>query len=432
MEINLSKIEDDLYLKNIINEWQKNLSSNNQSIILDSLVSIYKVILHVKKDETLFRKFKNQFLSISKIVYNQIYTSVTLIRLYVVKIANLMDYKDLISDVMNYLKMENDIECLKEYLEFIKKYGYIGYIDEILGILDKEKPFIVNLKGLEVILYLSLNYRNNSKYINKAFEFLLNYYENKIPKWEHFFINFFESFLDILKYIEQNKEKLNNVFVFEFCNYFIYKVLNFIDLFIKDLNDENKIQIMNLILLDLAFCLRIIKNLLENNSNLQNYVNDKIEQERYFSKVNFSEIVYNIYFNLDAFNNQNLKYYFLTNFVNNKDIFRDYLIFVKGENNILNFTTKLIKDFIDTQNDRLKNIVLDFIYEFDLILSDSDLQDLVRNLFIYNDNIILKILDIIGKNNFKVVYDSLLKLINSRNMEIVDKVKDILKRDIKE
>jgi hypothetical protein len=432
MEINLSKIEDDLYLKNIINEWQKNLSSNNQSIILDTLISIYKVTLHVKKDEKLFRKFKNQFLSISKIVYNQIYTSVTLIRLYVVKIANLMDYKDLISDVMNYLKIESDIECLKEYLEFIKKYGYIGYIDEILGILEEEKPFVVNLKGLEVILYLSLNYRNNSKYINKAFEFLLNYYENKIPKWEHFFINFFEFFLDILKYIEQNKEKLNNVFVFEFCNYFIYKVLNLIDLFIKDLNDENKIQIMNLILLDLAFCLRIIKNLLENNSNLQNYINDKIEGERYFSKVNFSEIVYNIYFNLDAFNNQNLKYYFLTNFVNNKDVFRDYLIFVKGENNVLNFTTKLIKDFIDTQNDRLKNIVLDFIYEFDLILSDSDLQDLVRNLFIYNDNIILKILDIIGKNNFKVVYDSLLKLINSRNMEIVDKVKDILKRDIKE
>jgi len=365
-------------------------------------------------------------------VYNQIYTSVTLIRLYVVKIANLMDYKDLISDIMNYIKIESDIECLKEYLEFIKKYGYIGYIDEILGILDEEKPFIINLKGLEVILYLSLNYRNNSKYINKAFEFLLNYYENKIPKWEHFFINFFESFLDILKYIEQNKEKLNNVFVFEFCNYFIYKVLNFIDLFIKDLNDENKIQIMNLILLDLAFCLRIIKNLLENNSNLQNYVNDKIEEERYFSKVNFSEIVYNIYFNLDAFNNQNLKYYFLTNFVNNKDVFRDYLIFVKGENNVLNFTTKLIKDFMETQNDRLKNIVLDFIYEFNLILSDSDLQDLVRNLFIYSDNIILKILDIIGKNNFKVVYDSLLKLINSRNMEIVDKVKDILKRDIKE
>jgi hypothetical protein len=432
MEINLSKIEDDLYLKNIINEWQKNLSSNNQSIILDTLISIYKVTLHVKKDEKLFRKFKNQFLSISKIVYNQIYTSVTLIRLYVVKIANLMDYKDLISDVMNYLKIESDIECLKEYLEFIKKYGYIGYIDEILGILEEEKPFVVNLKGLEVILYLSLNYRNNSKYINKAFEFLLNYYENKIPKWEHFFINFFEFFLDILKYIEQNKEKLNNVFVFEFCNYFIYKVLNLIDLFIKDLNDENKIQIMNLILLDLAFCLRIIKNLLENNSNLQNYINDKIEGERYFSKVNFSEIVYNIYFNLDAFNNQNLKYYFLTNFVNNKDVFRDYLIFVKGENNVLNFTTKLIKDFIDTQNDRLKNIVLDFIYEFDLILSDSDLQDLVRNLFIYNDNIILKILDIIGKNNFKVVYDSLLKLINSRNIEIVDKVKDILKRDIKE
>jgi hypothetical protein len=432
MEINLSKIEDDLYLKNIINEWYKNLSSNNQSIILGSLVSIYKVILHVKKDEKLFRKFKNQFLSISKIVYNHIYTSVTLIRLYVVKIASLMDYKDLISDIMNYIKIENDIECLKEYLEFIKKFGYIGYIDEILGILDKEKPFIVNLKGLEVILYLSLNYRNNSKYINKAFEFLLNYYGNKIPKWEHFFISFFESFLDILKYIEQNKGELNNVFVFEFCNYFIYKVLNLIGLFMKDLNDENKIQIMNLILLDLAFCLRIIKNLLENNSNLQNYVNDKIEEERYFSKVNFSEIVYNIYFNLDAFNNQNLKYYFLTNFVNNKDIFRDYLIFVKGENNVLNFTTKLIKDFMETQNDRLKNIVLDFIYEFDLILSDSDLQDLVRNLFIYNDNIILKILDIIGKNNFKVVYDSLLKLINSRNIEIVDKVKDILKRDIKE
>jgi len=119
----------------------------------------------------------------------------------------------------------------------------------------------------------------------------------------------------------------------------------------------------------------------------------------------------------------------LTNFVNNKDVFRDYLIFVKGENNVLNFTTKLIKDFIDTQNDRLKNIVLDFIYEFNLILSDSDLQDLVRNLFIYNDNIILKILDIIGKNNFKVVYDSLLKLINSRNIEIVDKVKDILKKE---
>jgi hypothetical protein len=432
MEINLSKIEDDLYLKNIINEWNKNLSSNNQSIILDSLVSIYKVILHVKKDEELFRKFKNQFLSVSKVVYNQIYTSITLIRLYVVKIASLMDYKDLIIDIMNYLKIENDVECLKEYLEFIKKFGYIGYIDEILGILDMEKPFIINLKGLEVILYLSLNYRNNSKYINKAFEFLLNYYENKIPKWEHFFINFFELFLDILKYIEQNKEKLNNVFVFEFCNYFIYKVLNFIDLFIKDLNDENKIQIMNFILLDVAFCLRIIKNLLENNSNLQNYVNDKIEEERYFSKVNFSEIVYNIYFNLDAFNNQNLKYYFLTNFVNNKDVFRDYLIFVKGENNILNFTTKLIKDFMETQNDRLKNILLDFIYEFDLILSDSDLQDLVRNLFIYNDNIILKILDIIGKNNFKVVYNSLLKLINNRNMEIVNKVKDILKRDIKE
>lgn len=410
----------------------KKLSSNNQSIILNSLVSIYKVILHVKKDETLFRKFRNQFLSISKIVYNQIYTSVTLIRLYVVKIASLMDYKDFISDIMNYIKMENNIECLKEYLEFIKKYGYIGYIDEILGILDKEKPFIINLKGLEVIWYLSLNYNNNSKYINKDFEFLLNYYENKIPKWEHFFINFFEFFLDILNYIEQNKEKLNNVFVFEFCNYFIYKVLNFIDLFIKDLNDENNIQIMNLILLDLAFCLRIIKNLLENNRNLQNYINDKIEEERYFFKVNFSEIVYNIYFNLDAFNNQNLKYYFLTNFVNNKDVFRDYLIFVKGENNILNFTTKLIKDFVDTQSDRLKNIVLDFIYEFDLILSDSDLQDLVRNLFIYNDNIILNILDIIGKNNFKVVYDSLLKLINSRNVEIVYKVKDILKRDIKE
>jgi hypothetical protein len=432
MEINLSKIEDDLYLKNIINEWYKNLSSNNQSIILDSLVSIYKVILHVKKDEKLFRKFKNQFLSISKIVYNQIYTSVTLIRLYVVKIASLMDYKDLISDIMNYIKIENDIECLKEYLEFIKKFGYIGYIDEILGILDKEKPFIVNLKGLEVILYLSLNYRNNSKYINKAFEFLLNYYGNRIPKWEHFFISFFESFLDILKYIEQNKGKLNNVFVFEFCNYFIYKMLNLIGLFMKDLNDETKVQIMNLILLDVAFCLRIIKNLLENNSSLQNYVNDKIEEERYFSKVNFSEIVYNIYFNLDAFNNQSLKYYFLTNFVNNKDIFRDLLIFVKNDNNISDFATKLIKDFMETQNDRLKNIVLDFIYEFELILSDSDLQDLVRNLFIYNDNIILKILDIIGKNNFKVVYDSLLKLINSRNIEIVDKVKDILKRDIKE
>jgi hypothetical protein len=209
-------------------------------------------------------------------------------------------------------------------------------------------------------------------------------------------------------------------------------MLNLIGLFMKDLNDETKVQIMNLILLDVAFCLRIIKNLLENNSSLQNYVNDKIEEERYFSKVNFSEIVYNIYFNLDAFNNQSLKYYFLTNFVNNKDIFRDLLIFVKTDNNISDFATKLIKDFMETQNDRLKNIVLDFIYEFELILSDSDLQDLVRNLFIYNDNIILKILDIIGKNNFKVVYDSLLKLINSRNIEIVDKVKDILKRDIKE
>jgi len=431
MDIDFSQLDNNLYLKNIINKWYKNLSSNNQSIILDSLISIHKVILHVRKDQTLFSKFKAEFSSISKIVYSQIYTSIPLIRLYVVRIASLMDYKELISDVINYIKLENDIECLKEYLEFIKKYGYIGYIDEILNILDKGKPFIVNLKALEIILYLSLNYRNNTKYINKAFEFLVNYYENRIPKWEHFFINFFESFLDILKYIQQNERKLNNVFVFEFCNYFIYKVLNFINLFMKDLNDENKVQIMNLVLLDVVFCLRIIKNLLENNSNLQDYVNDKMEEEKYFSKLNFIEIIYNIYINLAAFNNQNLKYYFLANLVNNKDIFRDSLAFIKieNDNNMLNFTTKLISDFMETQNDRLKNIILDFIYEFDLVLSDSDLQELVRNSFVYNDNIILKILNIVSKNNFKVVYNFLLKLLDNRNIEIINKVKDILKKD---
>ncbi|MGB9637937.1 MAG: hypothetical protein ACPL1F_01375, partial [bacterium] len=105
MKIDFNKLEDSLYLKNIINLWYKDLSSNNQSVILETLMSIYKVILYVKKDEMLFNKFKFNFSTISKLVYNNIYTSIPLIRLYVVKIANLMDYKDLIIDIMNYLKL---------------------------------------------------------------------------------------------------------------------------------------------------------------------------------------------------------------------------------------------------------------------------------------------------------------------------------------
>ena len=146
MEIDLSKLQNDLYLKEVINNWYKNISSNKDSVVLDTLINIYKTILYIKKDEELFNKFRIQFSSISKVVYNQIYTNVSLIRLYVVKIAYLMDYKDLIVDIMNYLKSENDIECLKEYLEFIKKYGYIGYIDEILNLLNKDKPYLVNIK----------------------------------------------------------------------------------------------------------------------------------------------------------------------------------------------------------------------------------------------------------------------------------------------
>ncbi|MGC8814795.1 MAG: hypothetical protein ACP5O4_01125 [bacterium] len=433
MKIDFNKLEDSLYLKNIINLWYKDLSSNNQSVILETLVSIYKVILYVKKDEMLFNKFKFNFSTISKLVYNNIYTSIPLIRLYVVKIANLMDYKDLIIDIMNYLKLENDVECLKEYLEFIKKFGYIGYIDEVLNLLNKDSSFIVNIKVLEVVLYLSINYRNNSKYIDKAFEILINYYNSKYPRWEHFFINFFDSFLGILNYIYQNKEKLNSVFVFEFCNYFIYKLLNFINQFVNDLDSENKIQIINIILLDIAFLLKIIQDLLNFSSNLRSYVNDKIDEEKYFTKVNLSKLIYYIYSNLKE--KSILKYFFLVNFINNKENFKNFLRnkneeSMEEERNVLNdFISELIRDFKETQTDRLRDIILDFINEFNLVLSDSNLEMLVEGLFSYSDNVILKILDIVKKNNFKVVFNILLKLINSKNLEISNKVKEILREE---
>jgi hypothetical protein len=433
MKIDFNKLEDSLYLKNIINLWYKDLSSNNQSVILETLVSIYKVILYVKKDEMLFNKFKFNFSTISKLVYNNIYTSIPLIRLYVVKIANLMDYKDLIIDIMNYLKLENDVECLKEYLEFIKKFRYIGYIDEVLNLLNKESSFIVNIKVLEVVLYLSINYRNNSKYIDKAFEILINYYNSKYPRWEHFFINFFDSFLGILNYIYQNKEKLNSVFVFEFCNYFIYKLLNFINQFVNDLDSENKIQIINIILLDIAFLLKIIQDLLNFSSNLRSYVNDKIDEEKYFTKVNLSKLIYYIYSNLKE--KSILKYFFLVNFINNKENFKNFLRnkneeSMEEERNVLNdFISELIRDFKETQTDRLRDIILDFINEFNLVLSDSNLEMLVEGLFSYSDNVILKILDIVKKNNFKVVFKILLKLINSKNLEISNKVKEILREE---
>ncbi len=430
MEINLSKLHDDLYLKDTINNWYKNISSNKENIVLDTLISIYKTILYVKKDEKLFNRFKFQFSTISKLVYNQIYTANSLIRLYVVKIAYLMDYKDLVVDIMNYLKLENDVECLKEYLEFIKKYGYIGYIDEVLSILNKDKPFIVNIKVLEVILYLALSYRNNSKYIDRAFEFLKNYYESNYPKWEYFFINFFESFLDIIKYIYQNKEKLNAIFVFEYFNHFIYKVLNFINLFISNINDENKIQIINLILLNLSFSLSIIEDFININKNLQSYVADKLEDEKYFSKVNLIKIINDIYSNLDNLNNSNLKYYFLINFVNNKEIFRKNLLDREDSNEILdNLLGKLIQDFRKNENNRLKNVILDFIDEFDIILKDHNLENFTKELFLYDDNIILKMLDIIQKGDFKVIINILIKLLDNRNIEIVNKVKNIIKKE---
>ncbi|MGC8733878.1 MAG: hypothetical protein ACP5RD_02385 [bacterium] len=433
MKIDFNKLQDNLYLKDIINLWYKDLSSNNQSVILETLMSIYKVILYVKKDEMLFNKFKFNFSTISKLVYNNIYTSIPLIRLYVVKIANLMDYKDLIIDIMNYLKLENDVECLKEYLEFIKKFGYIGYIDEVLNLLNKDSSFIVNIKVLEVVLYLSINYRNNSKYIDKAFEILINYYNSKYPRWEHFFINFFDSFLGILNYIYQNKEKLNSVFVFEFCNYFIYKLLNFINQFVNDLDSENKIQIINIILLDIAFLLKIIQDLLNFSSNLRSYVNDKIDEEKYFTKVNLSKLIYYIYSNLKE--KSILKYFFLVNFINNKENFKNFLRnkneeSMEEERNVLNdFISELIRDFKETQTDRLRDIILDFINEFNLVLSDSNLEMLVEGLFSYSDNVILKILDIVKKNNFKVVFNILLKLINSKNLEISNKVKEILREE---
>ncbi|MCX7870083.1 MAG: hypothetical protein N2485_00680 [bacterium] len=429
MEIDLSKLQNDLYLKEVINNWYKNISSNKDSVVLDTLINIYKTILYIKKDEKLFNKFRIQFSSISKVVYNQIYTNVSLIRLYVVKIAYLMDYKDLIVDIMNYLKSENDIECLKEYLEFIKKYGYIGYIDEILNLLNKDKPFLVNIKVFEVVLYLALNYRNNSKYIDKAFEFLKSYYETNYPKWEHFFINFFEAFLDIIKYIDKNKEKFNAIFVFEYLNHFIYKALNFINSFISNIDDENKINIINLILLNLCFSLNIIKNIIGINKNLENYVADKLEDEKYFLKLNLLKITNDIYTNLS--NNYALKYYFLANFVNNKEIFKGNLLNKKEEDSEIldSLLGKILQDFTKTENNRLKNVILDFIDEFDIVLNDNKLEAFTKELFLYDDNIILKMLNIIQKANYKIVINTLMKLLDSRNLEIVNKVKDIIKKE---
>ena len=429
MEIDLSKLQNDLYLKEVINNWYKNISSNKDSVVLDTLINIYKTILYIKKDEKLFNKFRIQFSSISKVVYNQIYTNVSLIRLYVVKIAYLMDYKDLIVDIMNYLKSENDIECLKEYLEFIKKYGYIGYIDEILNLLNKDKPFLVNIKVFEVVLYLALNYRNNSKYIDKAFEFLKSYYETNYPKWEHFFINFFEAFLDIIKYIDKNKEKFNAIFVFEYLNHFIYKALNFINSFISNIDDENKINIINLILLNLCFSLNIIKNIIGINKNLENYVADKLEDEKYFLKLNLLKITNDIYTNLS--NNYALKYYFLANFVNNKEIFKGNLLNKKEEDSEIldSLLGKILQDFTETENNRLKNVILDFIDEFDIVLNDNKLEAFTKELFLYDDNIILKMLNIIQKANYKIVINTLMKLLDSRNLEIVNKVKDIIKKE---
>jgi len=429
VEIDLSKLQNDLYLKEVINNWYKNISSNKDSVVLDTLINIYKTILYIKKDEKLFNKFRIQFSSISKVVYNQIYTNVSLIRLYVVKIAYLMDYKDLIVDIMNYLKSENDIECLKEYLEFIKKYGYIGYIDEILNLLNKDKPFLVNIKVFEVVLYLALNYRNNSKYIDKAFEFLKSYYETNYPKWEHFFINFFEAFLDIIKYIDKNKEKFNAIFVFEYLNHFIYKALNFINSFISNIDDENKINIINLILLNLCFSLNIIKNIIGINKNLENYVADKLEDEKYFLKLNLLKITNDIYTNLS--NNYALKYYFLANFVNNKEIFKGNLLNKKEEDSEIldSLLGKILQDFTETENNRLKNVILDFIDEFDIVLNDNKLEAFTKELFLYDDNIILKMLNIIQKANYKIVINTLMKLLDSRNLEIVNKVKDIIKKE---
>ncbi|MGB9638618.1 MAG: hypothetical protein ACPL1F_04920, partial [bacterium] len=304
---------------------------------------------------------------------------------------------------------------------------------EVLNLLNKDSSFIVNIKVLEVVLYLSINYRNNSKYIDKAFEILINYYNSKYPRWEHFFINFFDSFLGILNYIYQNKEKLNSVFVFEFCNYFIYKLLNFINQFVNDLDSENKIQIINIILLDIAFLLKIIQDLLNFSSNLGNYVNDKIDEEKYFTKVNLSKLIYYIYSNLKE--KSILKYFFLVNFINNKENFKNFLRnkneeSMEEERNVLNdFISELIRDFKETQTDRLRDIILDFINEFNLVLSDSNLEMLVEGLFSYSDNVILKILDIVKKNNFKVVFNILLKLINSKNLEISNKVKEILREE---
>ena len=272
MDIILSKLSDPLYLKKVINDYYHSLSSNKENIILDTLISIHKTLLYLKKDPILFNKFKIEFSQISKVVYKQIYTSNSLIRLYVTKIASLLDYKDLIIDIINYLKIETDLDCINEYLEFIKKYNYVGYIDEVLNILNIDKPIRINVKVIETVMYLALSYRNSYKYIDKVLSYLLKYYEDDYPKWQDFYLVSFEIFSNILKYIAQNKDKINNILLFEYLNFFIYKLANIFNTLIDKINDENTIQIVNLLILNMYFALNIINDISQNNQELRNYI----------------------------------------------------------------------------------------------------------------------------------------------------------------
>ena len=121
----------------------------------------------------------------------------------------------------------------------------------------------------------------------------------------------------------------------------------------------------------------------------------------------------------------------MANFVNNKEIFKGNLLNKKEEDSEIldSLLGKILQDFTKTENNRLKNVILDFIDEFDIVLNDNKLEAFTKELFLYDDNIILKMLNIIQKANYKIVINTLMKLLDSRNLEIVNKVKDIIKKE---
>ncbi|MFN3996043.1 MAG: hypothetical protein ACK4GR_05905, partial [bacterium] len=368
--------------------------------------------------KTLNEKERNNFLqnfkTLQKKIFSFIYSNDPLVRKHVVNLASLIDSNELVNNVVKYLKIERDYDALLVYLRYIKKYGAIGFIPNILEFAKQTTILKAKYEAFSIILSLAKSYKDYNKIVEFIFDdFKLSLNNNK----SIFLLN--EIYKDLINtsmpyFREQDKPKVESFF-YGFYESVFSKSTELVDLLKTKIEDEDTCQLASHIFVFLL----ISYNILERSSNSDNL------QNLTYKDLRLADVFKNMVSNAKKLD------LFLINIINIlddlliKDLFKKYAI---NEELIDYFISLLEKS---DEKDGLK--ILHLINYLDIKFEEYHLLKLEEySKKVFSEGIIDLSVEIFDKNRYYSPVFYFLKYSGSYSDKLKNKLRNVIKKIAKQ